>query len=268
MPLDKLSFDPSLEPVQVSAELRLRFRSIPGAELKSPLAVERHAAILQARGVRGAQLLQSLANALNVDYVVWGTVSRVEGNLEIQSAIYDRVTGKEIVSDLVRTSPQLPVTEVTGRLAHDLQEKIVGGNLDVRLAAAFRQVTPGSAAEMRLINPVAQTAPARTDLLAGFELLEKALAYPAGDSQADPLLTQARSNLEKARDEDQQNPLAYLLLANCCFNQAQALTHRARSRSRPLICKSFRRRWALLIVSDARRNLTTSAWKSKRTTRC
>ena len=228
MPLDKLSFDPSLEPVQVSAELRLRFRSIPGAELKSPLAVERHAAILQARGVRGAQLLQSLANALNVDYVVWGTVSRVEGNLEIQSAIYDRVTGKEIVSDLVRTSPQLPVTEVTGRLANDLQEKIVGGNLDVRLAAAFRQVTPGSAAEMRLINPVAQTAPARTDLLAGFELLEKALAYPAGDSQADPLLTQARSNLEKARDEDQQNPLAYLLLANCCFNQAQALTRQGK----------------------------------------
>ncbi|MHB0955522.1 MAG: vWA domain-containing protein [Pirellulaceae bacterium] len=228
MPLDKLSFDPSLEPVQVSAEMRLRFRSIPGAEVKSALAVERHAAILQARGVRGAQLLQSLANALNVDYVVWGTVARVEGNLEIQSAIYDRVTGNPIVSDLVRTGPQLPVTEVTGRLAKDMQEKIVRGNLDVRLAAAFRQVVPGSAAEMRLISPVAQTAPARTDLLMGFELLEKSLAYPAGDSQAEPLLTQARSHLEKAREEDQQNPLAYLLLANCCFNQAQALTRQGR----------------------------------------
>ncbi|MHB8955553.1 MAG: vWA domain-containing protein [Pirellulaceae bacterium] len=228
MPLDKLSFDPSLEPVQVSAEMRLRFRSIPGAEVKSSLAVERHAAILQARGVRGAQLLQSLANALNVDYVVWGTVARVEGNLEIQSAIYDRVTGNPIVSDLVRTGPQLPVTEVTGRLAKDMQEKIVQGNLDVRLAAAFRQVVPGSAAEMRLISPVAQTAPARTDLLMGFELLEKSLAYPAGDSQAEPLLMQARSHLEKAREEDQQNPLAYLLLANCCFNQAQALTRQGR----------------------------------------
>ena len=54
------------------------------------------------------------------------------------------------------------------------------------------------------------------------------MAYPAGDSQADPLLTQARSNLEKAREEDQQNPLAYLLLANCCFNQAQALTHQGK----------------------------------------
>ena len=159
MPLDKLSFDPTLEPVQVSAETASPFSFDSCAqELKSPLAVERHAAILQARGVRGTQLLQSLANALNVDYVVWGTVSRVEENLEIQSAIYDRVTGKEIVSDLVRTGPQLPVTEVTGRLVNDLQEKIVGGNLDVRLAAAFRQVTPGSAAEMRLINPVAQTA--------------------------------------------------------------------------------------------------------------
>ncbi len=223
MPLDELSFDPSLEPVQVSAELRHRFRSIPGTEVKSPLAVERHAAILKARGVRGTQLLQSLANALNVDYVVWGTVSRVQGNLEIESAIYDRVTGNQIVSDLVRTTPQLPLTEVTGRLANDLKDKVVGGNLDLRLAAAFRQVNPGSPAETRLISPVAQTAPARTELLAGFELLEKALAYGAGDDQAEPLLTEARNRLEKARDEDQQNPLAYLLLANCCFNQAQAM---------------------------------------------
>lgn len=223
MPLDNLSFDPSLESVQVSTELRHRLRCVPGAELKSPLAVERHAAILQARGVRGPQLLQSLATALNVDYVVWGNVTRVEGNLEIHSAIYDRVTGKDIVSDLVRTGPQLPVTEVTGRLVQALQEKVVAGNLDVRLAAAFRQVTPGSAAEVRLISPVAQTAAGRTELLTGFEILEKALAYPVGDNQAEPLLAQARTSLEKARDEDQQNPLAYLLLANCCFNEAQAL---------------------------------------------
>jgi len=251
MPLDELSFDPSLEPVQVAAELRHRFRSIPGVEVKSPLAVERHAAILKARGVRGTQLLQSLASALNVDYTVWGTTSRVQGNLEIQSAVYDRVTGNRIVSDLVRTSPQLPVTEVTGRLANNLKDKVVGGNLDVRLAGAFRQVTPGSPGEMRLLNPVAQTAPARTDLLAGFELLEKALAYPAGASEAGPLLTQARKRLEKARSEDQQNPLAYLLLANCCFDQAQALTRQGKESEAAGDLKAFSQ--ALSVANRFRR---------------
>jgi tetratricopeptide (TPR) repeat protein len=223
MPLEELAFDPSLEPVQVAAELRHRLRGIPGAEVKSPLAIERHAAILKARGVRGDELLQMLASALNVDYVVWGNVTREQGNLEIRSAIYDRVTGSQIVADLVRTNEQLPVTDVTARLVDSLRTKIVDDNRDIRLVAALRQVTPGSPADARIISPVAQTVPARTNLLAGFELLEKALAFPAGDSQSESLLAEARDALEKARHEDQQNPLAYLLLANCCFNQAQAL---------------------------------------------
>jgi hypothetical protein len=225
MSLDRLSFDPSLEAVQVAAELRMRFRAIPGAELKSPLAVERQAALLQARGVRGEKLLPALAGALNVDYVVWGTVSQAQGNTEIKSAIYDKAKSQDIVADFVRSSSQLPVTEMTGQLASSLGNKVRAGNVDLRLAAAFSGVQPNSPAEVRLISPVALTVQGRTNLLSGFEELEKALAYAAGSAEAEPLLAQARKSLEQARGEDQQNPLVYLLLANACFNQSQALAH-------------------------------------------
>jgi Tfp pilus assembly protein PilF len=225
MSLDRLSFDPSLEAVQIAAELRHRFRAIPGAELKSPLAIERQAALLQARGVRGEKLLPALASALNVDYVVWGTVSQSQGNTEVKSAIYDKAKSQDIVADFVRSSSGLPVTELTGQLASSLGNKVRSGNVDLRLAAAFSSVQPNSSADARLVNPVSLTVQGRTNLLAGFEELEKALAYAAGSAEAEPLLNQARKSLEQARSEDQQNPLVYLLLANACFNQSQALSH-------------------------------------------
>lgn len=229
MPLDELSFDPKLPAVQVAAEFRHRLRALPNTDVKSPLSIERHVAILKARGIRGPQLLPALATALNADYLVWGSLSQEQGNLELKSNFYGKTRGQDIVTDVVRTSPQLPVTEMTAQLASSLGQKLQIQKVDNRLATTLGSLKPGTLAQQRFINPVSQTEAGRTNLLAGFEALEKALAYAAGSQEAEPLLAQARSSLALARQEDQQNPLVYLLLASAAFNDAQVLSSQGKS---------------------------------------
>ena len=108
MPLEELSFDPKLQSVQVAAEFRHRLRALPNTEVKSPLAIERHVAILKARGIRGPQLLPALATALNADYLIWGSLTQVQGNLELKTAVYGKTRGQDIVNDMVRTVPSCP----------------------------------------------------------------------------------------------------------------------------------------------------------------
>jgi hypothetical protein len=219
MPLDQLDFDPTRDAVQIAAEIRHRMRNIPGTELKSPIAVERQYAILRARGVQGPALLQTLAQALGVDYLVWGDLSRDQGSVLLTSAIYSAQDGKTIAEDQVRSGPQMPVASMSGKLVTDLMNSTVQTGEEVQLVSVFRQVRDAPGAQAALVGAVASEA-ARSDLLEGFETLERALAFPVG--QADEQLQQARAALERAVKRDAANPLAYLLLANCCYNQAQS----------------------------------------------
>ena len=70
--------------------------------------------------------------------------------------------------------------------------------------------------------PMAGQATVRRNLLHGMESLEKALAFPVGDEQAGPLLTEAATMLEKVVAEEARNALAQNLLGSCYYNQAQA----------------------------------------------
>ncbi|MBB76000.1 MAG: hypothetical protein CMJ75_15950 [Planctomycetaceae bacterium] len=217
------AFDPARTEVQIAAELRHHFRAVPGAELASSLAVERQVMRFKSQGIRGADLLPALATALRVDYLIWGSVVEMEGRLQIQSVIYQQATGKELIRHTVRSSAQLPVVEVMSSLMNRLVDKAIESGTDPRLAAALELIGAGSLAEHRLLQPVTETLSARAPLLHGFELLEKALAYPAGSTDGALLLRQSRRALELAQRADQQNPLVALLLANVAFNEGQAL---------------------------------------------
>jgi hypothetical protein len=73
-----------------------------------------------------------------------------------------------------------------------------------------------------VLNPVARTVGARTSLLAGFETLERSLAFATGDADGAQLLQQAQVQLEQAVAEDATNPLGFALLGSCLLNQARA----------------------------------------------
>ena len=127
--------------------------------MKSPLAIERHVAILKARENRGPQLLPALATALNADYLIWGSLTQVQGNLELKTAVYGKTRGQDIVNDMVRTSSQLPVTEMTAQLASSLGQKLQIQKVDNRLALTLGSLKPGTPAQQRFMNPVSQTKP-------------------------------------------------------------------------------------------------------------
>ena len=220
------AFDPARTEVQIAAELRHHWRAVPGAELASSLAVERQVMRFKSQGIRGEDLLPALATALRVDYLVWGSVLEKDGRLQIQSVIYQQATGQELLRHTVGSSGQLPVVEVMSRLMNRLVEKVIESGADPRLAAALELIGAGSLAEHRLLQPVTDAVDARAPLLKGFELLEKALAYPVGSAEGTPLLRQSRRELELAQRADQQNPLVALLLANVAFNEGQALLRR------------------------------------------
>lgn len=225
LPLASMAFEPDRAEVQLAAELRHKLRMLPRVEVKSPVAAERQLAALRARGLADAQLLQTLASVLDVDYVVWGTMSQQDGSVLVESAIYDRVAGRRLVQKSIRTSADLPATHIGGQLASDLLREAAGSGADRQLAAAFSRLPGDPRFATALLTPVSNAAPVRSELLAGLETLEHALAFPAGDPAGLDLLAKAESHLAKAGGPsgDPANPLGQMLLGSCLFNRAQSL---------------------------------------------
>ncbi len=222
MPLEELDFDPSREAVQIATELRHRLRQIPGTELKSPVAIERRYEILRARGVRGPEMLQVLAQALDVDYIVWGAIARRQGTVQVQSAIYSGTDGRLLVEDS-RREQELEINLMTGRLMRNLVNKAVSTNRDRRLTATFASLRGKTRPQTALVSAIAANPEARSELLIGFENLERALEFPVAAREGLDLLAAATTSLEQAVADDPANPLAQLLLANAYYNQFQAL---------------------------------------------
>jgi tetratricopeptide (TPR) repeat protein len=222
MPLTDVGFDPAREEVQVATELEQRFARIPGAEVRSAAAVERNVALLSGRGVRGEGLLQALAAAVRVDYVVWGAVSRSGDVVRIESAIYDPVTGKKLIQDSVQSSPQLNLTQLTGRLATNLIRETISRNVDGRLAATFTNFQQSAPVQQAVLSPVARTVEARNAVNEGFAHLERALEFSAGEEASREPLEKALAKLDESlgMNGDPTNPFAHLLLASCHRNLA------------------------------------------------
>ena len=236
MPIEQMSFDADREEVRVAAELRHKFRTIEGMDVKSPLVVKRLFSALKGRGLSDQQLRQTLANGLNVDYIVWGEVQRpsaAANTIKVVSAIYSRTTGQSVVSTVAQSNLNAkPAENVTGDLAKQLMTRAVSESSDARLANAFRSIAMQEQRAQTLLRPVSTLPNSRDLILSGFESLEQALAYPVGSGEGDSLLAKAESALQRAvdpTDGEYRNALAQLLLANCYFNQARSLEGKGRT---------------------------------------
>lgn len=221
MPLESITFDRASEAVQVAAELRLKLRQTPRVEVKSPVDVERELRRLKASAVPASEWLPALANRLRVDYVVWGNYRRAKGVVEVTSAIYTKDAQQALASTEVLTSATLPEVQLAGRVVETLAKSTVRSAADPTLVACFAPLQSDAGLQNAVLTPVSDSPEARSDLLVAMEALEQALAHPAGSSEGRPLLDEAEARLVKCLRQDTKNAFAYLLLANCLYNQAR-----------------------------------------------
>ena len=215
LPLGEMSFDPNRDEVRVAAELREKFRQLEGADVKSTTSVRRYFELLQARGLKENQFLQTLANGLDVDYVLWGTVNRLTEQprvVQVRSTFFSRSTGEPLFSKAIQQNLDIrPAGNVTGNLAQQLVKTASVNNRDPRLAGAFQLAANRPGIETDLLRPVATQPGSRDEVLSGLEFLEQALEFPVGSEDGAKLLSQARQALEKAVDPvggDADNPLS------------------------------------------------------------
>jgi tetratricopeptide (TPR) repeat protein len=221
LPLDRMSFDPGDEAVQLATELRLRMRAIPGIEFKdAPLIKDRYRWVSD-QGVQGDAFLQMLASALNVDYVMWGTLNRTGGAVDVSTAIYRQTDGRRLAQAKAATNPNVQADQLGALLADNLVKSNAALVADQRLRTLFASAAQNASRSSVLAVPVALGG-ARSSLLEGMEALEQSLALPVGAPEAAAMLDEARSNLARAIEADADNPLARFLLASALFNQARA----------------------------------------------
>ena len=228
LPLEQMTFDPDQGAVQIAAELRLKLRSLPRAEVKSPVDVDRALRRLRSMNVPQEEWLQALAAQLRVDYLVWGTYRRGQGLVQVKSAIYSKDDGRKLAEADVLTGATIAESQLAGDLTTKLVAAAGESRASPELVAAAAAMQQNVALNARLLNPVSNVTGARSDLLAGFESLEQALAFASGSAEGNALLEQAQKRLEAAAAQDPRNPLAHLWLASCYFNQAQALVRAGR----------------------------------------
>jgi len=231
LPLNAMSFDPKKEEVQLAIDLREKLRRVPGIDVKSSSSVRQQWESLTRRGVKGTSLLQTLATVLDVDYILWGEVTRDKNVLKISSSIYDGTGGRKVVDGSALINQGDPASNATGQLSRTFITNVLRTRSDQRLAQTFARLETPPLTNEIVITPVANRPAAVAPLLVGYDLLEQALEFEAGDPQAEPLLQQAETSLQEAVQptNDPENSLAHLLLANCYFNQAQILAQRQQS---------------------------------------
>ncbi len=222
-PLDEMAFEPDLAGVQLATELRFRLREAPEVDFKDPVTVRDRFELLSRRGLRGEALLQMLARALNVDYVLWGTVEPNGTTVVAKTGIYERATGKRVLEVRIPSN----ATTKPDEFGMILAERLVSSELslamsDRRLQQAFASLANADNVRSELLVPVALGG-AKSSLLAGMESLEQAIAYPVGAPEAVQLLQKARKHLTEALAANDESILARYLLANCCYNEARNL---------------------------------------------
>ncbi len=239
LPLANMSFDPDEGAVQLATELRQKFQLIPRVEVSSPVDIDRALRRLRSANVPEGELLATLASRLRADYVVWGNYRSALDIVRIQTAIYSPSSETPLVEAKTVTQASYPETMLAG----DLVTQLVRGASTLKrveqLVAAVNLMPGGINSNRELIIPVANSVEARSDLLAGFEALEQALAYAIDSSEGHDLVERAAASLTKASEEDVRNPFAHLLLANCLFNQAQRAAAQGKSEQAEIAIRDF-----------------------------
>jgi hypothetical protein len=224
LPIDQMSFDPRKREVIVATDLREKLRRIPGVEVKSPTAVSRQLPVLIRRGIKDDRLLQALATVLNVDYLLWGKVEHDQGVEKYLTTIYQGSTGAKIAEGTGISNVESAIGDATGQITRSLITNVLRARSDASLTTAFASLNTIPGGGNLVLTPVSNAPAAESGLLAGYEYLEQATAFLAGDPQAASLLEKAADSLSDAIANDRDNPLAHLLLANCYFAQAQILS--------------------------------------------
>jgi tetratricopeptide (TPR) repeat protein len=221
LPLDRMTFEPGNEAVQLARELRMHLRALPGVEFKDAGTVKDRFRLVKSQGVEGEALLQMLATALGVDYIVWGTLNRTGGAVEASTAIYDQAAGRQLAAARTASNPNAPASQLGADLTDGLVRRNVTIASDQRLKGMFAALVQDQARSSMLVMPVALDG-ARSPLLEGAEALEQSLALPVDAPEAVELLDSARANLEEAAKADADNPLVRFLLSSALYNQARA----------------------------------------------
>ena len=258
LPLDQMSFEPDQAGVQLATELRLRLRAVPELDFKDPVTVRDRFELLSRRGLGGDALLQMLARALNVDYVIWGTIEPSGGAIVAQTGIYERTSGRQVLEVRIPSNISTRPDEF-GKL---FAERLVGSEVSVastdrRLQAAFAGLASTDGARRELLHPVVLGG-AQSPLLIGMEALEQALAFAVGAPEAAPLLESARENLTQAISIDDESVMGNFLLANCCYNEARALKQQQNLDGARQQVKAFRKHLREAFGSVKDRSVDTS----------
>ncbi len=218
LPLAELDFRADRPEVRIATDLRRRFRNVAGLEVKSSRAVQQRFRELSSRGLSDEQLLQLLASSLDVDYVLWGSLSSANGFVEVQSSIYRGTDGRTIVSG---RGSKTSVDEATRALVTDVVNTVVANHSDAKLVRVFNTIRDNQSVTTGLTTPVSNVTEAVSPLLEAYELLEQAAGMDSANPDSAAFLMTARWTLESAAKIDPNNPIAHQLLANCCFSQAQ-----------------------------------------------
>ena len=227
--MDQMTFAPAKPEVQIATSLQNQLSEVNGFEVKSSTVVERQFRNLRdVRRIRDPdQLIQSLAMALSVDFVVWGQLKPGQDVTQVTTAFYAKQTGRRLANEVViRSNSSTIGPNETTRLADELIRTTSAIRSDFRhdrvLAtrlAAFRS-NRGT-----LIRPVSTDATGQRLLLTAYAALERALEFAADDPRAKRELDQAERALVQATENSETNsPFAQFLLSSCYFNQAQRMT--------------------------------------------
>jgi hypothetical protein len=185
--------------------------------------ISRQLPVLLRRGIQQDQLLQALATVLNVDYVLWGELRKENGVENYVSAIYDGASGTKLAEGTAIANLDSATGDATAQITRGLITNVLRTRSDTKLTNAFAALNTVPGGSNLVLTPVSDVPAAQDNLLVGYDHLEQALEFLAGDAQAAPLLDRAQDALSAALANDRDNALAHLLLANCFMAQAQIL---------------------------------------------
>ena len=229
MPLGDLSFDPEQREVQIAAELRMKFRQIPGVSVKTPRQIERIYGPLVKRGLKGNQMLAAIAKRLRVDYVLWGQMQNRAGRVEVSPFVFANTNQKPVPMNKIRANEN---QSAAGLIATRVLHAVTQPNSEM-----LAQV---DALQPQLLRLVSTKPDAVNELITSFDALEQSLEYTVGSDESKRLLEMAKRNLDSAIEEDNTNPFAQYLNANYLFNVAQAKSMQGDTNGVRTLMKQFR----------------------------
>ena len=232
MPIDQMTFNASLEAVQVSTAIRHQLGKVAGVKIASPRDIKDQLRRLRAEGLKPDQAIRGLAARLGVDFVVWGSLE--SGTDQVQTAAYRRGKTQPVVPiKLAKNSSDVAMVLINAA-AKNAPDDVAIAQLVSRMETMRTAVTA----------PLASDSVTNRELLTTLESLEQALAFESGSEDSFELLQQAEKKCSQALASSPRNAIAHWLMSNIAYNQASRLF------------KADRREQAEAKMNDVRNALT------------